>query len=50
MSESMTSPDEEAPKVNDEAPAEKLDDVAGGFGPMPANEGGAFADPFDVTW
>lgn len=53
MSESMTSPDEEAPKVDDEAPTKELDDVAGGMSgmdPLPANEGGGFAGPPDVTW
>ena len=53
MSEPMSSPDNEESKVDDQAPAEKLGDVAGGMSggdPLPANEGGGFAGPFDVTW
>lgn len=50
MIEGSTSPEEEAPKVDDGATAEELGDITGGMGPMPANEGGAFAGTFDVSW
>ena len=50
MREPTLSPDNEESKVDDHAPAEKLGDVAGGMGPIPADEGGAFAPPFDSLW
>ena len=50
MSASMMSPEEETPKVDDQAPAEKLGDVAGGMGSLPADEGGAFNSPLDSLW
>lgn len=50
MREPMMSPEEETPKVDGEEPAEKLGDVAGGMGSLPADEGGAFNSPFDSLW
>lgn len=50
MSERRTSLEEETPKVDDGGTAEELGDVAGGMGPLPADEGGAFTPPFDSLW
>lgn len=50
MNEHGESPEEPLAEADAEMTDDQLDEVAGGFGPMAANEGGSFASPFGNSW
>lgn len=50
MSNDDQAPEEPKSNNDQELSDEVLEQAAGGFGPMAANEGGAFANPGGSTW
>ena len=50
MSNYDQAPEEPQPTDDHEISDEQLEQATGGFGPIAANEGGAFAGPFGSSW